>query len=352
VTPLDLTLKEETYNVKITKDDYEDYATSITIRAGETETINAELKETIKTGTLTIDSEPSEADIYIDGKYRGITPLTLTLEVGSYNIEVSKGGYENYTKTITITDRETKVITPKLEKIITNGTLHISSNPSNASVAIVTEKDAINYKNGGELHPIKLENTTPISISLQPGEYYIIVSKENYESCVKFVTIKDGKTTHVNVDLEKKQAGTYDNPAKVGEPIKVINRQGEYTVTVIEYVRGERADYLVEKANPYNYKPKFGHEYLLVKVWALYRSSSTYAGVPISELDFSVVSYDGSVYSPVFIVYPDGYPEFEYGHLSSDNDEMEGWIAFEVPKDDENVLLVYSDSWSSYYFII
>lgn len=43
-TPLDLTLKEGTYNIKIIKEGYEDYTTSITIKADNTETINAKLK--------------------------------------------------------------------------------------------------------------------------------------------------------------------------------------------------------------------------------------------------------------------------------------------------------------------
>jgi hypothetical protein len=347
ITPLDLTLKEGMYNIKIIKDNYEDYTTSITIKADNTETINAELKEIIKTGTLTIDSEPSGVNIYIDGEYKGVTPLTTTLEVGSHIINISKEGYENYTQTITITDGATKVITPKLKKIITNGTLYITSNPSNAKIIIITKDEALNYEEGDKLHPInKIGDTTPISISLKPGEYYILISKEGYKLFGKYVTVEDGKTTHINANLEKEPIGTYKNPAKVGDVVRLetssIYGSKVYDVSVVRYMRGSEVDSLIKNANMFNPEPKSGYEYLLVKVKVKYVSGddSDY----ISSYNFKAYC-NGVGYSEAFAVLPDAYSELRGVELMPGG-EISGWILYEVPKY-KDVLIEYAPLISS-----
>ena len=194
VTPLDLTLKEGTYNIKITKDDYEDYATSITIKDGGTKTINAELEETIKTGTLTINSEPSVANIYVNGKYRGITPLTLTLEPGTYTIKISKDGYKTYTKTVIIDAKEVKSISAPLEKI------QIGTYENPAKIGDVIRLKSyydISKEVGGFTYIQSHYNTYDVSVDKyirgDDAENYILYSndlKNGYEHLLIHVKVK------------------------------------------------------------------------------------------------------------------------------------------------------------------
>lgn len=62
-----------------------------------------------KTGTLTVDSTPLGADVYIfntttgSWNYRGQTPLSMSLYIGNRQVKLSKVGFIDNTKTINIT---------------------------------------------------------------------------------------------------------------------------------------------------------------------------------------------------------------------------------------------------------
>ena len=45
-----------------------------------------------------VSSKPSDAEVYIDGRYVGLTPHQLNLYDGDYNIRVEKKGYRTYSK--------------------------------------------------------------------------------------------------------------------------------------------------------------------------------------------------------------------------------------------------------------
>src|SRR3989344_3909083 len=52
------------------------------------------------TGKLSVTSNPSSASLYIDGAYRGLTPLTVSnLFVGNHKVNVKKPGYNVYSTT-------------------------------------------------------------------------------------------------------------------------------------------------------------------------------------------------------------------------------------------------------------
>ena len=62
----------------------------------ETQTTDEEFTDT---GILVIESTPSAADVYVNEKLEGQTPLTLyNMPVGSYNVKIRKGGYNDFEK--------------------------------------------------------------------------------------------------------------------------------------------------------------------------------------------------------------------------------------------------------------
>lgn len=68
-------------------------------------------------GTLTVGSTPLMADVTVDGKAVGRTPLDINdLLVGEHKVTVSKQGYAPYTKTITVAGNKTATITATLTK--------------------------------------------------------------------------------------------------------------------------------------------------------------------------------------------------------------------------------------------
>lgn len=66
-------------------------------------------------GNLSISSDPTGATVYIDGINSGLTPLSLTdLNTGTYNLKVTKSGYQAYTTSVTILSNQTVSVNSSL----------------------------------------------------------------------------------------------------------------------------------------------------------------------------------------------------------------------------------------------
>ena len=66
-------------------------------KTGEEETRTAE-----KTGRLLISTEPARSKVHINGVYYGLTPITLELEAGIYDIVITKKGYTDETEKVAL----------------------------------------------------------------------------------------------------------------------------------------------------------------------------------------------------------------------------------------------------------
>lgn len=72
-------------------------------------------------GTLSVSSIPKGAKVYVNGQYKGITPIDITLTSGNYNIELTEKGYNNYTKDVTISQGKITKLPITLVKLSSNG---------------------------------------------------------------------------------------------------------------------------------------------------------------------------------------------------------------------------------------
>ena len=65
---------------------------------------------------LSITSEPSLAEVYIDGSFNGLTPRKKAVEPGSYNIEVRKQGLKTWSQTVTVEPDQPLEVNAVLER--------------------------------------------------------------------------------------------------------------------------------------------------------------------------------------------------------------------------------------------
>ena len=86
-------------------------------------------------GSIRVTSSPSGAAIYLNGNYRGITPLTISdISPASYSIEADLSGYRTYTTSVTVYAGQQATVFCPLEKIQSQGSLYVTSTPSNAMI--------------------------------------------------------------------------------------------------------------------------------------------------------------------------------------------------------------------------
>ena len=104
------------HQVVATLTDYEDASVNVQVSPNETKTVTLTLQPIQKVGTVSINSSPSNALIYINGYLKGVTPLKLDLDYGTYQLVLIKGGY--YAEVITLkVDKKTVSINTTLRPI-------------------------------------------------------------------------------------------------------------------------------------------------------------------------------------------------------------------------------------------
>jgi len=93
----------------------EQWETGVDVTAGGTSYVSASVvlppSSTPTTGTITVSSSPSGANIYLDNTYKGITPLTITdVSPGTHTIKAMLAGYQDWSTNVNVvTDHTTYV---------------------------------------------------------------------------------------------------------------------------------------------------------------------------------------------------------------------------------------------------
>lgn len=94
-TPAQFQLSPGNYTLELVKDGYERYAVNVTLSPGEFREVLAKLAQ--RPSVLRVISSPSGASVYVNGGFKGRTPLELELPPGNYTVTLASEGYENLT---------------------------------------------------------------------------------------------------------------------------------------------------------------------------------------------------------------------------------------------------------------
>lgn len=156
----------------------------------EEKSLNVELDPNF--GYITIKSDPSGAEVYVDDEKVGTTPyLMKKIKLGQHVVELRKTGYESTADMVTIKIGEpnTQLENVKLTAIrVPMGSLELSSNPTGAIITI-------NGRQYGQ---------TPTTLTdFGVGTYTVYFSKEGYQNLSQTVEIKDGKKETLAVTMTK-----------------------------------------------------------------------------------------------------------------------------------------------------
>lgn len=99
-TPLTLALSPgRKHVITLTKPGFESASRELSVQADSGRHLDIELEKLF--GAVTIDSEPPNAEIWVDGLRSGVTPTELTLSAVSHQIEIRDSGFAAQTAEIT-----------------------------------------------------------------------------------------------------------------------------------------------------------------------------------------------------------------------------------------------------------
>jgi formylglycine-generating enzyme required for sulfatase activity len=117
-TPLTLRLSpRRNHSLTLTKPGYDTIEQDVSVVADSGRTLTLEM--TARIGVVEVLSDPANAEIWVDGEQRGVTPSELTLSALGHDIEIRLDGYAEYAEAVTPTPGYPQVINIRLEQLDT-----------------------------------------------------------------------------------------------------------------------------------------------------------------------------------------------------------------------------------------
>jgi len=171
--------------IRLTKEHFFDYETSIEIKDGQPFSETYILKA--NSGLLSVISTPSGASVLIAGTNRelGETPLQdYRLAPGTYNIRVEKDSYESNELLVSMMIGGELKLEPKLKR--KTGKLHVKSEPPMAEI----------YLNGE-----RKGHTPTILNDLPTGEYQIRLQKIGFDTQLNKIRVEHNRQAEYSIRL-------------------------------------------------------------------------------------------------------------------------------------------------------
>ena len=138
-----------------------------------------------KESSLRVTSSPSGASVYLDGVYKGSTPLTIeNIEGGYHNVKLVKEHYKDEVERVYIPKNSRKSLHARLIQI--SGYLRLYSEPSGASITV----NGSSYIQGSLLE-------------LDEGYYTVKARKFGYEDASRTVYVSRWVTSTQTIVLDK-----------------------------------------------------------------------------------------------------------------------------------------------------
>ncbi len=208
-TPGTVELLEGTHELILKRKGFKSWETVLDIVANEHQEIP---KQTLipADGTITIISDPPGANVTIGGRYSGQTPLDVTLPPGnSYQILMSRAGFEQAAQTIVVDPGEAISINRQLKPIL--GIVSIQVEPADAKLFI----------NGA------LQDEATQRLSLPARTHRFEITKPGYATHTAIVTPRPGFSQQLLIKLQTEDEAQIasispelTNP--VGQALKLI----------------------------------------------------------------------------------------------------------------------------------
>ena len=115
-TPLKISgLEEGTYDISVQKSGYKSYVGQVSILPGKIRTLTVTLPKA--TAEIKTTSSPSGVNVYVDGSYKGRTPMTISdVSPGPHTVKFTYQGYDDYQKEVSVSAGDVISIPATLQK--------------------------------------------------------------------------------------------------------------------------------------------------------------------------------------------------------------------------------------------
>ncbi len=215
-----VTVPAGTWNLTLTKAGYEPYTKEIAVAAGTLKAVPAITLEkgggpSAGVGSLFVSSVPTNATILMNGTPSGRTNRFVTVPAGTWNLTLTKAGYEPHSELVTVAGGTVRVL-----PVITlvkgggpgpsggSGILYVASSPTGATILV-------NGTSYGE---------TDRFVSVPAGTWNLTLVKSGYQPFSMTVTVPAGRVTVLPAVTLVPE--TQPVPGKIEAFIAALEREG------------------------------------------------------------------------------------------------------------------------------
>jgi formylglycine-generating enzyme required for sulfatase activity len=231
-TPLKLQLSAGTYRIKVSADRYKTWTSELLVQPDQPQVLD-NIRLQPADATLTVQTDPAGANVMIDNRYIGQTPVKTQVSPDTrHEIQITKAGYEKASRKIKLASASSKKINVALTPLM--GVINLKVEPADAELVI----------NG------KLRGKVPPELRLVAIEHHLEIRKNGYRSHRTRITPRPGFAQKLNITL-KLEAPEQTTPrdiihAKNGYTLKLIP-PGAFTMGSSRREQGRRSNETLRK---------------------------------------------------------------------------------------------------------
>jgi formylglycine-generating enzyme required for sulfatase activity len=228
VTPLEMQLTAGERQIEARLSGYNAWSNKVLVSAGMPLQL-PDVKLALADGRVEVVSSPSEANVSIDGEFRGRTPFTVRLAPGrAHELMLTKPGYETATRSLSIAADSGRKL--EIELTAQYGEVEVASKPAGADLLVDGERRA----------------TTPTTLTLTGVSHVIEIRQAGFASATQKVTPRPGFPQKLEFELTSLDQNTgsgYPTVRKTGQgqELKLVP-SGQFTMGSSRREQGRRAN--------------------------------------------------------------------------------------------------------------
>ena len=186
------TLIKGEYSVRIVKNLYKPYEEKIEIIEDQVKILSPDLEVDFATVSL---STVDDAELWVNGQYKGTGSWSGKLKTGSYTFEARKDKYHTQQISREITTQPPYQQYTLAPPVPITGNLKLKGVPDNAKVMLDGKK--VTLPDNSEFNDLLI------------GRHSVEISKAGYKQFSQYVTVREGETTAINASLSKYRRQIY-----------------------------------------------------------------------------------------------------------------------------------------------
>lgn len=230
-TPGELRLIQGQQTLEISLPKHKTQRVPLSVRAGEDQTLPLIELEPAD-AELTLNTTPEGVTVMLNGKYKGITPLTLPLAANTeQELQLHKAGYRSVKKTLTLEPEQTLSKDIKLRAEM--GTVFIVSDPADATLKVDGRQ----------------RGKASQRLRLSTRSHRIEVSKPGYQTYHTRITPRSGAAQTLDVKLQTLEQRAAKLKAR-RNPEKLSTGQGQTLIRLPKSTHGSGLEMGASRREP------------------------------------------------------------------------------------------------------